>query len=116
MRRKLVAFAVLVAAVAMGAAGEAASAENGALVEHVNQSWTDVIRDSPFPQGAARCGDVLLESGWIRGVIVTRPGGTLAFRGESQVTYTGSLTGIEITVRSSSREATFRGYPALVGA
>lgn len=113
MRRMLVALA---AALAVGAVGQTASAGNGALVEQVNQSWTDVVRDSPFPQGAARCGDTILESGWIRGVIVTQPDGTRTFRGESQVTYTGSLTGITVTVRSSARETTFRGFPALVGA
>lgn len=116
MRRKLVAVAGLAAAIVLGVASQGASAGDNGLVEHVNQSWTDVFRDSIFPQGAARCGDDLLESGWVRGVIVTKPDGTSTFRGESQVTYTGSQTGITVTVRSSSRETTFRGFPALVGA
>jgi hypothetical protein len=115
VRRKLVTVAALVVAIVLGAASELASA-GGALVEPVNQSWTNVFRDSPFPQDAARCGDDLLESGWIRGVIVTQPDGSSTFNGESQVTYTGSQTGIEVTIRSSSRETTFRGDPALVGA
>jgi hypothetical protein len=110
VRRKLVTVAALVVAIVLGAASELASA-GGALVEPVNQSWTNVFRDSPFPQDAD-----LLESGWIRGVIVTQPDGSSTFNGESQVTYTGSQTGIEVTIRSSSRETTFRGDPALVGA
>jgi hypothetical protein len=40
----------------LGAASELASA-GGALVEPVNQSWTNVFRDSPFPQTAARPGE-----------------------------------------------------------